>query len=105
MQALQKSGYLTPQLELSLDDYKVNGGSIGCGRDGTTFAFTIGPLAALTVAALEDAVREHGRICLYCCREPLFFDPVALERKDLRSVRVVGRIVGGAADASRNAVL
>ena len=105
MQAAQPASHVRPQLELSLDDYKVNDGSIGGGRDGTTFAFTLGPVSDVTVAALNDVAQKRGTICLYCCRQPLFFDPVAVERKDLRKVRIVGRIVGGASDALRTMVL
>ena len=105
MQGLQKASYVRHQLELSLDDYIVNDGWIGGGRDGsTTFAFTLGPVSDATVATLNDVAQERGTICLYCCRQPLFFDPVAVKRQDLRTVRIVGRIVGGASDALRTMV-
>jgi hypothetical protein len=83
------------RLELNLADYNVNGASIGCGRDGTKFAFTIGPISDTTVAALEGMARKHGRICLYSCRQPLLFDLVVVERKERHRVRILGRIVGG----------
>ena len=52
-----------PQLvELSLADYNSYGASISCDRDGTTFAFTIGPVPDATVAALEGVVQAHKRI-------------------------------------------
>src|SRR5688572_30456002 len=96
MQLLQEAGYVRPQLvKLSLDDYQVNGGSIGCGRDGTTFAFTLGPISDAAVAALEDVAHQHGKVCLYCCGQPLLFDLLTLERKESRKVRIVGRIIGG----------
>ncbi len=92
-----------PQLvELSLADYKTYGASIDCGRDGTTFAFTIGPISDAIAAALEGVAQAHKRICLYCCGEPLLLDLVAVERKETRQVRIVGRIVGGSSDAIGN---
>jgi hypothetical protein len=84
-----------PQLELRLDEYQTNGGSIGYGPNGATFAFTLGPVSDEIVAGLHDVAEKRGTICLYCLREPLFFDPVAIERKGPRKVRIVGRIVGG----------
>ena len=87
-----------PQFALSLDDYKVNGGTIGLSREGTSFAFTIGSLPDAAVAALEDAAQKHERIRLYCCREPLLFDLVTLERTELTKVRIVGRIIDAASD-------
>ena len=92
-----------PQLvELSLADYNSYGASISCDRDGTTFAFTIGPVPDATVAALEGVVQAHKRISLNCCGQPLLLDLVALERKESRKARIVGRIVGGILDAMRN---
>jgi hypothetical protein len=105
MQAFQEASYVRPQLELSLDEFRVKDGWIGGGRDGTTFAFTLGPVSDATVAALNDVAQKRGPICLHCGRQPLFFDPVAVKRKDLRSVRIVGRIVGGASDALRTMIL
>ncbi len=101
MQASQPASHVRSHLEVRLDDYKVRGGSIGGGRSGTTFAFTLGPLSDATVAAILDVVQKRGTMCLYCGRQPLFFDPVAVERKDRRRVRIMGRIVGGASDALR----
>jgi hypothetical protein len=95
MRSQQEGSSGRPQIELSLDDYKVNGGTIGHSRDGTSFAFTIGPLPDDALAALEVAAQEQARICLYCCRAPLSFELVALERKGPRKVRIAGRIVGG----------
>ena len=80
------------QLKLSLGDYSVNGASIGHGPDGTQFACTIGPLPDETVAALFRAAENHGRICLLL-PEPLLLDVVATERKEPRSVRIVGRVI------------
>ena len=88
-----------PQLELNLDDYTVNGGSIACSRDATTFAFTIGPLSSATMAALAAAADKQARICVYCCRQPVLFDLDTLERKEARRVRLVGRFVRRAAIA------
>lgn len=105
MQASQETSYVRPQLELSLDDYRVNDGSLGSGRDGTTFAFTLWPVSDATVAALNDVAKKRGTICLYCSRQALFFDPVAVQRKDVHRVRIMGRIVGSAADALRTMVL
>jgi hypothetical protein len=105
MQGLQTEGHVRPQLELSLDDTKVKDGWIGGGRDGATFAFTLGPVSDATVAAIYDAAQNRGTICLHCGRQPLFFDPVAIKRKDLRTLRIVGRIVGGASDALRALIL
>ena len=104
MQPSRPASYVRPQLELSLDDYKINDGWIGGGRAGTTFAFTLGPVSDATVATLTDVAQKRGTICLYCGRQALFFDPVAVKRKDLRTVRIVGRIVGGASDALRTMV-
>ena len=104
MQGLQKESDVRPQLELSLDEHKVKDGWIGGGRDGATFAFTLGPVSDATVAAIYDVAQHRGTICLHCGRQPLFFDPVAVKRKDLRTVRIVGRIFGGASDALRTLI-
>ena len=99
MRVFQEAGNVPPQLKLSLGDYHVNGASIGYGRDGTKFAFTIGPISDPTVAALEDAIRNHWRLCLLLPR-PLLLDFVALEHKEPYRVRIVGRIVGATSDAT-----
>jgi hypothetical protein len=91
MQVRPVSG-VDSQLGLSLDDYAVSGGSIGHSLSGTTFTVTIGPISDATVAALDEVVRKQGRICLYCCREPLLFDLVTVERKEPLKARIVGRI-------------
>ena len=101
MQVPPEASDVRPQLELKLDEYKVTGGSIGYGRGGTTFAFTVGPLSASTVAVLDSVAEAHGRICVYCCRQPLLLDLVALERKEPSRVRIVGRMVAGASAAIR----
>ena len=94
----------TPQVfELNLGDYNTNGASIGSGGNDTTFAFTIWPLPDATVAALDDLAQKHGTIRLYCCRQPLLFDLVAVERKEPLKARIEGRIVGGVSYAKRNA--
>jgi hypothetical protein len=94
MQLLQEARYARPELELSLGDYNVNGASIGCGPDGTKFAFTIGPISDATVAALERAAQTRDRICLLL-PQPLLLDLVALERKGPDNVWIAGRIVDG----------
>lgn len=88
-----KEGFVGPDVELSLDDHKVTNGSIGCTRDGTTFAFTIGPVSETTLTALEVAAKTHGSVCLYCCREPMLIDLLDLKRQGPRIVRIVGRVV------------
>ena len=94
-----------PQLvELSLAEYQTYGASIGCGRDGTTFAFTIGPISDAIAAALESVAQARKRICLYCCGEPLLLDLVAVERRETRQVRIVGRVVGASSLAIANTV-
>ena len=80
------------QLNLSLGDYSINGASIGHGPGGTQFACTIGPLPDETVAALFRAAENHERLCLLL-PEPLLLDVVATERKEPRSVRIVGRVI------------
>jgi hypothetical protein len=102
MHASPSPTHIKAQLELRLDEYQTNGGSIGYGPNGTTFAFTLGPVSDEIVAALNDVAEKRGTICLYCFREPLFFDPVAIERKGPRKVRIVGRIVGGLAARHRS---
>jgi hypothetical protein len=92
--ATQQANHVTPPLELRLDNYKTHAGSIGYGPDGTMFAFTVGPVSDAIVEALKEVAEKRGTIRLYCCGDPLFFDPVAIERKDRRCVRIVGRIVG-----------
>jgi hypothetical protein len=89
-----------PQIKLSLGDYSVDGGSVGCNREGTSFAFTLWPLPDALVAALEGVAQKHGRICLYCSGQPLLFDLVSLELMEPRKVRIVGRIVSGISDAT-----
>ena len=96
----QHVSHVTPQLfELRLADYDVKGASIDCGRHGTTFAFTIGPLPDSTLAVLNGVARDQGRICLYCCGEPLLVDLVAMDRKP-HAVRIVGRVVESDSDAA-----
>jgi len=89
-----------PQIKLSLGDFNVNDGSVGCNREGTSFAFTLWPLPDALVAALEGVAQKHGRICLYCSGQPLLFDLVSLELMEPRKVRIVGRIVSGISDAT-----
>jgi hypothetical protein len=96
MQVLHEA--IAPPLELNLGDYNVNGASIGCGRDGTKFAFTIRAVSDATVTALERAAETRGSIRLLLPR-PLLLDLVALERKGPDTVRIVGRIVDGISDA------
>jgi hypothetical protein len=98
MQELREARCVRPQLELSLGDYNVNGASIGCGRGGIKFAFTIGPISDAAVAALVATAHHHGRICLLL-PQPLLLDLVAVERSEQR-VRIAGRIVGSTADAT-----
>jgi hypothetical protein len=88
-----------PQLvELNLADYNTHGASIGCNRDGTTFALVIAPVADETVAALEAVAAANKRICIYCCGEPVLLDLLVLERRESRKARIVGRIVDAALD-------
>jgi hypothetical protein len=98
----QQANHIRPELELSLGNFNINGGSIGCSADGVKFAFTIWPLPDATAAALEGVAATHGRICLYCCDQPLLFDLVELQRKEPGKVRLVGRLVGRSFDAPRN---
>jgi hypothetical protein len=101
MWVLQEAEYVKPELELSLDEHKVSGGSIAHDKAGTTtFAFTIGPLSNATETALEGVAHTHGRICLFCCRQPLVLELLTLERKEARKLRIVGRVVTGAASMS-----
>ncbi len=81
-------------VELSLGHYNVSGASIQCGREGTTFAFTIWPISDATLIALEREARTDRRICLICCDRPLLLDLLAIERKDRQQVRIVGIVVG-----------
>ena len=97
----QQSNYM-PQIKLSLGDYNVNDGSIGCNRDGTRFAFTLWPLPDALVSALEGVAQKHGRICLYCCGQPLLFDLVSLELVEPLKARLVGQIVSGISYAKGN---
>jgi hypothetical protein len=99
MQESREPGCVRPQLELSLGDYHVNGASIGCGRSGTKFAFTIGPLPDAAVAALVATAHHHGRICLLL-PQPLLLDLVAVERREQQRVRIAGRIVSSTSDGS-----
>jgi hypothetical protein len=80
------------QVELRLGEYHVHGGSISSGPQGMLFACTIDPLSDETIAALGGAVEHHRRIRLLLPR-PLLLDLVSLERKEPRSVRIVGRII------------
>jgi hypothetical protein len=88
----------TTKLDLDLEDYDVNGASIGCGRDGTKFAVTIAAVSNATVNALERAAESHGRICLLLPR-PLLLDLVTLEFSGLGKVTISGRVVGETMDA------
>jgi len=99
---MQQEVAVKPQLELSLADYGTSGGSIGYGPSRITFTVTIGPLSDATAAALYELAQKHGRISLYCCGHPLLFDLVALERKEPRKARLVGRMVGGISYATGN---
>jgi hypothetical protein len=92
MQELRRPRRVRPQLELSFGDYNVNGASIGCGRGGIKFAFTIGPISDAAVAALVATAHHHGTICLLL-PQPLLLDLVAVEREEPQRVRIAGRIV------------
>ena len=93
----QEINYVRPPLELSLAGYVVNGASIGRGRGGATFAFTIGPISDAIAAALDGAAQSYGRICVLF-PQPLLLDLVMLERKELHRIRIVGHIVGSTYD-------
>jgi hypothetical protein len=80
--------------ELSLADYSTSGASICCNQDGTQFSFTIGPIADVTVAALDSAAQRYGMISLYCGGTPLLLDLVSLERKGPNKLRIEGRVCG-----------
>jgi hypothetical protein len=88
----------TAQLELSLGNYDVSGASISHGPEGTKFTCTLGPLAEETMVALDDAAQSGQILCLLF-PQPLLLDLLALERKEPRRVRIVGRIVGSAPHA------
>jgi len=92
---VREGDYRTPELTLGLENYNANGASISCSGDGVTFAFTIWPLSDATVNALERVAQTRGRIYLSCCRVPVLFDLVVVERREPRKARIVGRIVGG----------
>jgi hypothetical protein len=81
------------QLELSLEHYDISGATISCGPEGTKFACTLGPLADEALTALDHAAQSGGLLCLRF-PQPLLLDLLALERKDPRRIRIVGRIVG-----------
>jgi hypothetical protein len=87
------------QLELSLADYNLKGASIGSGPDGIRFACTIGPVSEATLAALDGAAQNHGRVCLLL-PQPLLLDLVVLERKEAHSIRIVGHVVGSTSGSS-----
>jgi hypothetical protein len=87
-------------VELSLGKYNVNGASIDCGREGTTFAFTLWPISDATLTALEREARNDQRICLVCCDRQLLLDLLAIERKGRQRVRIVGRVVGSTSDVT-----
>jgi hypothetical protein len=91
----------TPLIELNLGDYSAYGASIGYCQNVTTFTFIIGPISDATLAALDDVVQSHGTIRLYCCREPMLFDPVGVERKGPRKAQINGRIVRDGAREER----
>jgi hypothetical protein len=99
MQELREPRHVRAQLELSLGDYNVNGASIGCSGSGAKFAFTIGPISDAAVAALVATAHHHGTIRLLL-PQPLLLDLVAVERQEPQRVRIAGRIVGSAADAT-----
>jgi hypothetical protein len=89
-----------PQLELSLGDYNVDGGSIRCSGDGIEFAFNIWPLPDATAAALAATAHHRGWICLLLPQR-LLLDLLAVERKEQQRVRIAGRIVGSTSNGRR----
>jgi hypothetical protein len=79
-----------PQLDLSLGDYNVDGGSIRCSGGGIEFAFNIWPLPTPPWPPLRRGLHQR-----------LLLDLVAVERKEQQRVRIAGRIVGSASDGMR----
>lgn len=80
------------RLDLRVGRYTLSGGSVSHSRDGGTFACTLGPMSDETMAALDGAAKNGGRVCLMF-PQPLLLDLIALKREGLQRVRIVGRIV------------
>lgn len=86
------------QLTLDLDcaDYRVQRPTFTPAREGEQseiFSCSIGPLPDDTLAALDRAASAHNPVRLSFNGNPLLLDLVALERKDPRSVRIVGEVL------------
>jgi hypothetical protein len=63
------------------------------GGRGGTFSCSIGPLPDHTLAALERAASAHETVRLLFSGKPLLLDLESLERKEARSVTLVGHIL------------
>ena len=63
------------------------------GGEFGVFSCSIGPLADETVAALDRAANAHRPVRLLFSKRPLLLSLVSIERKEPRSVRIVGQVM------------
>ena len=85
-------------LELNCSDYQPKEQTFAPtpGDSGGLFSCSLGPLPQETMAALDRACREHGRVRLLFGGHAVLLELVMLERKDARRVRIVGRVIKAA---------
>ena len=94
--AKRRSGQLP--LELNCSDYQAKDQTFAPTPGGSSglFSCSLGPLPKETMAALDWAAREHGCVRLLFGGHAVLLELVALERKDARRVRIVGRVLESA---------
>jgi hypothetical protein len=85
------------QLPLDLDCrvYEVRGQTFAPapnGGEGGLFSCSVGPLSEETIAALNEAARTEGPVCLLFNEVSILLRLVTLERKAAQRVRIVGSV-------------
>jgi hypothetical protein len=82
-------------LELDCSGYQATGQTFAPTPGGASglFSCSVGPLPQETIAALDRAAHEHGRVRLLFGGRPVLLELVTLERKGAQRVRIVGQVV------------
>ena len=86
---------MSVSIDLNCDGAELKAASIGHGRDGYVFRFTIGPISEDLLKGLHAAARVNSMIRLMFPEQPLLLERVAIEQIEPRFVRIFGHIVDG----------
>lgn len=82
-------------VELNCADYDVKAASMGHGRGGAIFRCTVSPLSDELLQKLDEVARSNGTVRFVFSKRPLLLERVRIERIDVSSARISGRVVEG----------